>query len=94
MKINYYEFPEGMNPHDMYLNGAVSLAGITRLGEGTCIDADPLISGISIKEAKRLLKEFGGNAWAHHCDRSGSVFETTAISIKGNNSRHQYNRHL
>lgn len=41
MKINYYEFPEEMNPHDMYLNGAVSLASITRLGEGTCVDADP-----------------------------------------------------
>ncbi|MBC3899709.1 MAG: hypothetical protein KJ779_09595 [Firmicutes bacterium] len=54
MKINYYEFPKGINELDMYQNGAVSLAGITRLGEGTCVDADPLISGISIKEAKRL----------------------------------------
>lgn len=45
--------------------------------------------GISIKEAKSFLKKYGGEAYTHHCDRSGSVQEVTPIVI-GNNRKTAY----
>ena len=52
------------------------------------------VSGISVTRAKKLMKEFGGTAWTHHMERDGGVFDTTEITLKGNNSRFKYNRHL
>lgn len=48
----------------------------------------------SIKTAKNCLKEKGGVAWTEHYDRDGSLFETSNIKIKGNNSKFKYNIHL
>ncbi len=48
----------------------------------------------NVTEAKRLLKEQGGEAWIEHCDREGGCFETTEIELSGNNSHFKYNRHL
>ena len=50
--------------------------------------------GISISEAKTLLKEKGGSACTFHIDRDGCVFETTPIKLNQNNSVHKYNKHL
>jgi len=60
----------------------------------TVADAEDTVGGITITRAKALLREFGGAAWTHHCERDGGVFETTEIRLTGNNSRHKYNRHL
>lgn len=49
---------------------------------------------VSIREAKRLLKEKGGNAWTEHYERDGTLFDTTEIKLEGNNSTFTYNRHL
>lgn len=96
MRINYYQFPEDIDPHTMWLNGAEGLGGTGTPGEpdAVCTEADPIINGISVREAKRLLKQFGGRAWTEHVDRSGGCFEVTEINLKGNNSRFKYNRHL
>lgn len=48
----------------------------------------------TVKEAKRLLKEKGGFAWTSHYDRDGGLFETSKITLKGNNSKFKYNNHL
>jgi signal transduction histidine kinase len=50
--------------------------------------------GISITEAKKLLKQRGGRAWTEHYERDGTMFEVTPIRLKGNNSRFSYNHHL
>lgn len=113
MRINYYEFPEGIDAHTRYLNGATNKGGECSEGYETCrgcpnnhgdgyheckyfrcLDSEYAIGGIKVTEAKRLLKEFGGYAYTQHCERDGGCFEVTPISIKGNNSRFTYNRHL
>ena len=55
-------------------------------------EAEPQV--VNIKTAKALLKEKGGRAYTEHYERSGSLFEVTEIKLKGNNSNHNYNRHL
>ena len=50
--------------------------------------------GISITEAKRLLKTKGGHAWTEHYERDGTMFESTSIKLNQDNSKHKYNRHL
>lgn len=47
-----------------------------------------------IKEAKKLLKIYGGTAWTEHYERDGTMFEVTSVTITGNNSTHKYNHHL
>ena len=58
------------------------------------IDSEDTVEGCSVSYAKKLLKTFGGYAWTCHIDRDGGCFETTPISIKGNNSEFHYNHHL
>lgn len=48
----------------------------------------------SVKRIKELIKKYGGSGRIEHYDRSGGCFEVTPIKIKGNNSKHKYNRHL
>lgn len=101
MRITYYSFPQNMSIRD------VSLATI-RLIEGRT-DVDSIPESISdevlksnfertidttVLNAKKLLKLYGGSAYTAHFDRDGGLFETTPINLKGNNSRHKYNRHL
>ena len=80
MRLNYYEFPEGTAPEI--------------LKENDCSPDDRVLGGISVTTAKKLLKEHGGTAWTEHCDRDGSCFEVTSITLMGNNSRFKYNHHL
>jgi hypothetical protein len=42
--------------------------------------------GISVTEAKRLLKEKGGTAFTAFFDRDGGFLETRKIELKGNNT--------
>ena len=103
MRVTYYTFPAEVSPADCiaaYLQAKEwepdmndrgdmvhyrNLKGkIEEYGEIEC----------SVSFAKKLLRAIGGNAYTQHFDRSGSLFETTPIRLAGNNSRHQYNRHL
>lgn len=40
MRINYYEFPEGVDPHVRYENGAIKLNGRCTAGRETCRGCD------------------------------------------------------
>lgn len=40
MRLNYYEFPEGVDPHTRYLNGASCKSGHCKLGKPLCRDCD------------------------------------------------------
>ena len=103
MRVTYYTFPEEVSPADCIdaylkekgwapdMNDREDMvhyrnlkSKIEEYGEIEC----------SVSFAKKLLRAIGGNAYTQHFDRSGSLFETTPIRLAGNNSRHQYNRHL
>lgn len=112
MRINYYRFPEGVDPHTRYINGAINKGGHCSLGHTSCRGcefcedgwsvceqyhcdvSEDTVDGCSVTTAKKLLREFGGSAWTEHCERDGGCFEVTPITLKGNNSRFKYNRHL
>ena len=112
MRLNYYEFPDGIDAHTRYMNGALNKDGHCSIGRTTCRgcelceggwsecehfhcdDAESLVVGCTVTAAKRLLREFGGEAWTEHCDRSGGCFEVSPIQMDKNNSRFKYNRHL
>jgi len=103
MRINYYEFPEGTPENVLLKNGC---AVILKSGREIYPDSIPddkrplvdridrVLGGISITTAKNLMKQYGGIGWTDHCERDGSVFETSEITLKGNNSRFKYNHHL
>ncbi len=103
MRIHYYKFPDEIDPMDRFKEGCVVILknGNEIYPETIPNDKWPLIEriddtlyGVSITHAKQLLRKYGGAAWTDHCDRSGGVFETTEIQLKGNNSRFRYNHHL
>ena len=94
MRFNYYEFPETVDAHTRWINGALGINGYGSGENKVCTEAEYIISGINISTAKKLLKKFGGCAWTEHCERDGTVFEVTEIKLKGNNSTHKYNIHL
>ena len=79
MRLHYYQFPEG-TPEEIIREH--------------CEPGYDMIMGCSITTAKKMLKQYGGCAWTNHCERDGGVFETTEITLKGNNSRFKYNHHL
>lgn len=47
MRLNYYEFPEGVDPHTRYLNGASHTAGHCELGRPNCRGCDHCEGGWS-----------------------------------------------
>lgn len=109
MRINYYRFPEGIEPSVRYQEGADIISAhcdlngdcvncphgnITNCGHWIIDEADDIIEGITITAAKKLLKKYGGFGTTCHCDRYGSPFETTPITLDGNNSTFKYNVHL
>lgn len=49
---------------------------------------------MSITEIKKLIKNQGGYGYTEHYERDGTLFDVTAIEVKGNNSNFKYNRHL
>ena len=90
MRLNYYEFPQNVDANTRWHEGAEGLEGF---GD-TCTKAGWTVEGISVKEVKRLLKTYGGKGWTYHIDRDGTVFDTSEIKLKGNNSKFKYNQHL
>lgn len=104
MRLHYYRFPEDSDPETRFKEGC----GVVLKESGRVIypetipdDKRPLVEciddtldGITITRAKQLLRKYGGIAWTVHCERDGSPFETTEITLKGNNSRFKYNHHL
>lgn len=51
------------------------------------LDDEPEL--VSLRNAKKMLKEHGGTAWTDHIDRSGTMFESTPIQL-GNNGGSSY----
>lgn len=80
MRLNYYRFPDDAAPEVLKAHG--------------CTMDDSVLGGISVTDAKKLLKQHGGSAWTEHIDRDGGCFEVTEIKLNGNNSRFKYNHHL
>lgn len=102
MRINRYEFPEGTNEQILLEHGCgvVTTWGETIFPESIPeehrkdVDYIDNVIVVSVTTAKKLLKEFGGAAWTEHYERNGGLFEISPITLKGNNSRFKYNRHL
>ena len=103
MRLNYYQFPEDSDPMTRFNEGcAVILKSGSEIHPESIPDdkwplidrIDDTLGGITITAAKKLLKKYGGSAYTMHCERDGSVFEVTDITLKGNNSRFKYNHHL
>ena len=103
MRLNYYEFPEN-TPEDVLLAhgcDVVLKAGTTIHVEYIPDDkralvqyVDARIGGLTVTAVKRLMKQYGGVGWTEHINRDGCVFETTPITLNGNNSKFKYNQHL
>lgn len=103
MRLHYYQFPEDSDPMTRFNEGcAVILKSGSEIHPESIPDdkwplierIDDTLGGITITAAKKLLKKYGGSAYTMHCERDGSVFEVTDITLKGNNSRFKYNHHL
>lgn len=47
MRLNYYEFPEGVDPHTRYLNGASNKGGHCERGHTSCRGCDVCEGGWS-----------------------------------------------
>jgi len=103
MRLHYYRFPETVDPQTRVGEGCgVILKTGSEIYPDTIpedkwplIDTvDDTLGGISVTRAKQLLRKYGGSAWTEHCERDGGCFEVTEITLAGNNSRFQYNRHL
>ena len=103
MRLNYYRFPEDTSEDVLLQNGC---GVILKSGDIIYVDnipddkrclvecVDKTTGPVTITQAKKLLREYGGVAWTEHFERDGCLFETTQITLTGNNSRHKYNRHL
>ena len=103
MRIHYYKFPDD-TPENVLLENGCEV--ILKNGNSILVDSIPddkrhLVEGINhtiygtkVSFVKKLMKQYGGCGWTCHCERDGGVFEVTDITLKGNNSKFKYNRHL
>lgn len=57
-------------------------------------DIDERTMSCKLSYAKKMIRQYGGIGWTEHCERDGSPFEVTPITLTGNNSRFTYNHHL
>jgi len=101
MRITYYSFPQNMSIRDVALTTIRLIEGRTDVDSIPESISDEVLKrnyertiDTTVSNAKKLLKLYGGSAYTAHFDRDGGLFETTPINLKGNNSRHKYNRHL
>ena len=101
MRITYYNFPNEMSIRDIALITKREIHGREDITEVPDNVTDEVLElnfsrsvDVSITTAKKLMKKYGGTACTQHFDRDGGLFETTPVLLKGNNSRHKYNRHL
>ena len=103
MRINYYQFPNDI-PEDILLkegceivlkNGETIYSETIPEDKRELVDhVDNVLYGLKVSSVKSLIKKYGGHGWTDHCERDGGVFETTEITLNGNNSKFKYNRHL
>ena len=97
MRINYYEFPESMTIRECYCARTPEdkqtpfPKGYEKRDEAK---EWRRIEGITVSAAKKLLRQYGGQAYTYHIDRDGGVFEVTDITLNKNNSKFRYNHHL
>ena len=102
MRISYYRFPDD-TPESVLLENGCGV--ILKDGREIYPNSIPeerrqLVDYINdtvsckVSRAKATMKQYGGVGWTEHIDRDGRMFETTPITITGNNSRFRYNRHL
>lgn len=103
MRLHYYRFPAN-TPEKILLKEGCAV----RLKTGTVIYVESIpadkrdlvdyvedtLSGVTVTTVKKLMKQYGGTGWTAHIDRDGSIFETTEITLTGNNSKYKYNKHL
>lgn len=82
MRLHYWQPDEKFNPDEIQ-DPCVR----------ECVIKDGKVN-TGLKDAKKLLKLYGGRAWTEHYERDGSMFEVTEIELTGDNSTHKYNRHL
>ena len=101
MRVTRYQFPGTMSIREIALATKQDIEGradILAVPDDVTDDVlERNFSGVvdcSISTAKKMLKKYGGAAWTDHFERDGGFFESTPIKLKGNNSRHKYNRHL
>lgn len=103
IRLHYYQFPDNTSEEVLLKEGCEV---VLKSGGTISVDSIPddkrhlvdrvnnCLYGLSITHVKQLLKQYGGHGWTEHCERDGSLFEVTDITLKGNNSRFKYNRHL
>ncbi|MBR3624085.1 MAG: hypothetical protein IKN43_12155 [Selenomonadaceae bacterium] len=104
MRITYYCFPKEMPLKDRafaYFQDVEGREDLEEIAEELVVTPDekiedrcPMEVECSVSMAKKLLKAYGGEAYTQHFERDGGLFETTPVTLKGNNSRFKYNRHL
>lgn len=101
MRITYYCFPDDMPIRERALITVRELRGKTDITEVPADVSDETLEAnfpesvdTTVTMAKKLMKKYGGHAVTQHFDRDGGLFETTPITLKGNNSRFKYNQHL
>lgn len=103
MRLNYYMFPDNISENILLQEGCAVIlkSGYELYVENIPEDKrdlvdhiDNTLGGISITRVKQLIRKYGGYGWTEHIDRDGGVFETSAITLKGNNSKINYNHHL
>lgn len=99
MRFTYYTFPLSFTAREQY--EILKKEGLTCLPPPPPNLSDDEIYRIlggrylcSITTAKKMIRKYGGYGYTEHYDRNGTLFESTEIKIKGNNSRFRYNRHL
>ena len=105
MRINHYRFPEDSNIEDRINEGCACIlkSGYEYyakdyndyLDHKDLVDqVDDTLGGLTVSAVKKLMRKYGGYGFTYHCERDGSVFETSEITLTGNNSRFKYNHHL
>lgn len=102
MRITRYKFPDEMSIREIALATKRDIEGQTNI---LAVPDDVydevlernflrVVDYCTITTAKKMLKKYGGTAWTDHFERDGGFFESTPITLKGNNSKHKYNQHL
>lgn len=82
MRLHYYQPPQDLQ------------APFSDIETELDIEPGQDIGGLRLTTVKTLIKRYGGSGYTTHCERDGGVFEVTDITLKGNNSRFKYNRHI
>lgn len=100
MRTSYYRLPQELSAREQYRILKAEGFAVPSTEPPQNMTDEQILEVIDINhickvsEAKRMLKKYGGCAWTEHYERDGGLFETSEITLTGNNSRFKYNRHL